>query len=521
MKDPAIYRLAILSSLAVTVLLALPLQVSAENNLQLIESAKSGDGDAIKHLLKKAADANASKADGTTALHWAALRDDLNIARMLIQAGADPGAANDYGATPMWLACTNRSHAMVKELLAARANPDAALWSGETPLMNCARTGATEAVAAMLAAGANVNAAESNYNQTALMWAAAAGHADITGMLIDRGADISAKTKATADKLPHSCTVCSWKPSVGGFTPLLFAARSGDVATVRLILDAGADPNEGTTEHGNALVIAGASGHVDLALHLLAAGGDPNSADESGLTALHHAVGGGLSLMDGVIYDPVYRIRPANSTELARALLEAGADVNAQIAKESLRGPDGTPFSMAGATPLLLAATSADIAMLDLLRELGADPGINTNAGITPLMAAAQAACTGTCAFQEGGNVADKDAVARAFRAVTNVLEMGVDVNATSKAGQTAMHIAAFTGSDSVVRLLAEHGAEVNVVDANGETPWTMASGMTARIGHRGLYGKHASTAALLLDLGAMAMTMQELEARAPPYAGL
>jgi hypothetical protein len=136
-------------------------------------------------------------------------------------------------------------------------------------------------------------------------------------------------------------------------------------------------------------------------------------------------------------------------------------------------------------------------------------------------MAAAQVACTGTCAFQEGGNVADKARVAAAFETVRTVFDMGVDVNARSKSGQTAMHIAAFTGSNPVVQFLAEHGAVLNIRDNNGETPWSMASGLTTRLGQRGLYGNHKSTADLLLKLGAEVITMQELEEYAPPYSGL
>lgn len=521
MKDYTMGKtFALYIRISVAFLFALPLCVAAETDLQLVELAKKGDVETITILLQGSADVNAAKGDGTTALHWAALRDNKQLARILINSGADADAANDYGATPLWLACTNRSHEMVELLLTAGADPNAALWSGETPLMNCARTGATQAATALLSAGAYVDAAESNYGQTALMWAAAGGYSDVTRLLIDNKADISARTIATADKLPHSCNVCSWKPSIGGFTPLLFAARSGDISSVRMFMEAGADPNEGTAEHGNSLVIASAGGHVDLALFLLQMGADPNSVDDTGLSALHHAVGEGLSLMDGVIYDPVYRLQPANSLKLARVLLDAGANINVQVEKSNLRGPDGTPFGMVGVTPLLLAATSADVEMMKLLGKYKADPNINTKDGITPLMAAAQAACTGTCAYQEGGNVANKDSVERAYNAVQSILEMGVDVNAVSGGGKTAMHIAAFTGSESVVQYLATHGAKVNVTDGKGETPWTMASGMSTSIGNRGLYGKHESTAALLLKLGAKTMSMKEFEENAAPYAG-
>lgn len=520
MKEILPYKMCVLFLRLVAILFLSQSYVGAEPSLTLVELAKNDDAEAIITLLQDSIDVNIAKADGTTALHWATLRDNIEIIGALIDSEADPNLANDYGVTPLWLACTNRSYDALRILLESGANPNAALWSGETPLMNCSRTGAERAVSALLSAGAYVNAAESHFGQTALMWAAAGRHSDVARLLIDGGADVSARTIATADKLPHSCSVCSWKPSIGGFTPLLFAARSGDIATARMLIEVGVDPNEGTIEHGNSLVIASAGGHVDLALFLLQMGVDIKSADDTGLTALHHAVGGGLSLMDGVIYDPVYRIQPSNSLKLARALLEAGAEVNVQIKKINLRGPDGTPFGMVGATPLLLAVTSADIAMMELLREFKADPNIYTSQGVTPLMAATQAACTGTCAYQGGGNVADKDSVERAFQATKAIYEMGVDVNAVSKAGRTAMHIAAFTGSDIVVQFLADRGAKVNVKDAKGETPWTMASGMSINISQRGLYGEHKSTATLLLKLGAKAISMEELLENAPAYTG-
>jgi len=500
-------------------LLVFSLQLSAD--VQLVESAKNNDLANVKFLLKKGVDANTSIADGTTALHWAVLRNNQEMVDLLISAGAEPDPANEYGATPMWLACNNTNPAMIDLLLEAGADPNASLWSGESPLMKCSLTGAVSAVLALIKAGAYVDAIESVQGQSAIMWAAAQGHSEIVRILIDSGADLSAKTKATADKLPHSCSSCEWKKSIGGFTPLLFAARSGDISTIRLFMEAGADPNEATTEHGNSLVIAAAGGHYELALFLLKMGADPNSSDDTGLTALHHAVGGGLALLNGVIYDGVYRIQPKNSQKLARTLMEAGADVNAQIFQDHLLGPDGTPFSMTGATPLLLAATSADVEMINLLQEFGANPGLATKGKVTPLIAAAQAACTGTCAYQEGGNVASNEAVQRAFNATRAIFDMGgININATNNVGRSAIHIAAFTGSDIVVQYLAEQGADINLKDNRGETPWTMALGMTTNIGNRGLYGYHESTADLLLKLGARVVTMKQLEEDTPPYAG-
>ena len=483
-------------------LLIIPLLVAAiDDDLRLIELTQNSDIDNVRHLLNNSVDVNAVTGDGTTALHWAALRDDIKIAELLIQSGANVNPANDYGVTPLWLACTNRSTPMVDMLLQAGADPNSSLLTGETVLMNCARTGATEAVAALLLAEADVNAAESNNGQTALMWAVAEGHSDVTRLLINNGVEIASTTTESVATVQHTCRVCPWTSSPGGFTPLLFAARAGDLESARLLVEAGADPNEANSEHGNSLVIASAGGHGDLALYLLKMGADPNVKDDTGITALHHAVGGGLSALNGVIYDPVYRIRPTNNIILAKALLEAGADPNAQIVINHLLGPDGYPFSMEGATPFFLAAVSADIPMMQLLKDFGAGPQLNTFEGTTPLMAAAHVACTGTCAYQEGGNIANKDDVELSLQAVKLVVEIGADVNAVNKAGQTSMHYAAFTGASPVVQFLADRGAQVDVKDRNGETPWSMASGIAP--GPLGSYGNHKSTAALLVKLGA------------------
>jgi len=490
-----IIRVGLLSLFVIAAPIAL-----ADDELRLIDSARTGDSDSIARLIEQSADVNLSEADGTTALHWAALRNDMGTAKLLLSAGANVDAANDYGVTPLHLACTNRGSEMVGALLTAGADANAALWNGETVLMRCARTGATEAVAALLAEGANPNAAENRKRQTALMWAAAEGHGDVSRLLIKIGADTKAR-------------------SSGGFTPLLYAARSGDLDSARALLEAGADPNESTPAHGNSLLVAAAGGHEPLALLLLDRGADSKSADENGITALHHSVANGLAALNGVRYDPVYRLIPNNMHLLAKALLKSGADPDAQIRKSRRLGPDGSPFNMEGATPFLLASVSADVDLMQLFKAHGADQNIIAKGGTTSLMAAARAACTGDCAFK-GGNQANDEDIARAFQAVKTVVEMGIDVNARNEDGQTAMHMAAFTGADPVVRYLADNGAEIDVVDNYGETPWSMASGISPVLRYRGLYGYHQSTAALLEQLGAKTTSRDVMDPNAPPPPG-
>jgi ankyrin repeat protein len=479
-------------------LFSAPLFAAGDN--QLIDAIKRGDSTAAAGLIGGSAEANQSEADGTTALHWAVHRNNMKISEQLLFAGANVNVVNDYGVTPLYLACTNRNNELAKKLLVAGADPNATLWSGETVLMNCSKTGATEAVTALLTKGANPNAKESKKDQTALMWAAAEGHGEISQLLVEHGADIHAKSSS-------------------GFTPLLFAARSGDIDSARTIIDAGADPNESTPEHGTALVITAAGGHEDLGIYLLSVGADPDATDENGISALHHSMASGMAALNGVRYDPVYRQIPDNLFRLAEALLKAGADPNLQIKKSKRLGPDGSPFDMVGATPFLLASISADTQMMALLDSYEADLNISAKGGINSLMAAARAACTGACAFK-GGNKANEKDIKRSFDAVKTVIEMGIDIDTKNEEGQTAMHMAAFTGNDLVVKYLADNGADINVTDNYGETPWSMASGISPVLRYRGLYGYHESTAKLLEQLGATTTSRDAMDSNAPPPPG-
>ena len=497
--------------------------LAAAADIRLLEAVRKGDRGAAQSLLSQRVDVNEAQADGATALHWAAQRNDLETADLLIRAGANVNARNDYGVTPLALACGNRSAELVEKLLGAGADPNAAKVTGETVLMTCARTGNPAAVRALLARGADPNASETRGGQTALMWALAAKHANVAGLLVERGADVNARSKTkkgleiavrynaggVADQLPY-------REPKGGFTPLLFAAQQGDLDSARMLLAAGADINHAAPDDGTPLLVASASGHEALAIFFLEKDADPNAVDGFGITALHYAMGKGVAALLGIRFDPSYRRQPPNLPELAKALLARGADPNAQITRGFKLGPDGIPFSMAGATPFFLAAVSADADLMRILAAVGAAPRLRPEDGSTPLIAAAMAACSGTCAYA-GANRDNEEEAQNAFEAVQVAVEAGSDVNAVNADGQTAMHAAGFTGSDAVVQFLADHGAAVDVQDKGGETPWTMAAGISPTANNQGLYGTHQSTADLLENLGAEPMTREEMLSRSAP----
>ena len=434
---------------------------------RLKEAVRSGDEAAVRALIEEGVDVNAPEGDGATVLHWAVRWDDPAVVDRLLDAGASPGAANAYGVTPLSLACINRSAPVVERLLAAGADPSAATSMGETVLMTCARTGAADAVRALLAAGAdNVDARELSRGQTALMWAAAQGHPGVVRLLVDHGADVHARSEARSllVSLGGRGADRAGNLPLGGFTPLLFAARQGSVESARLLLDAGADVNETAPDGASALVVASFSGHGELAAYLLSRGAAPDAAG-AGYAALHTAV-----------------LRA--DADLVKTLLAYGADPDVRLTKGS-RVPRAThwwvlPGSLAGATPFLLAAKYADIGIMRILAESGADPFLPMRDGTTPLMMASGANWPNGEIDRHDRRVPPEVADALHaderpnLEAARFALALGADVNASNVAGDTALHSAVFKAWPAVVDLLVDHGGDLNAANERNRTPRQM-----------------------------------------------
>jgi uncharacterized protein len=457
------------------------------DDFRLLDAARNEDAQAIRSLVKQGVPVNVRRADGITALHWVAQSNDLTSADLLIRAGAQVNASDDYGVTPLSLACGQGSSPLVQRLLEAGANPNSTQISGETALMTCSRTNALDAMEALLARGADVNAKENSLSQTALMWAASEGHVGAIRSLLKRGADVHAR-------------------STDGYTALLMAARGGDIPATQAILAAGADVNEKAKDGSTALVIAIIRGHANYGEFLLDKGADPNAGP--GFAPLHWAAAkydhqlsdnsNGI-LSEDTEWSSFGGLRGPERLAFVKTLIAHGANVNARMARGLSFGltvkqymcSSDTRCSLAGATPFLLAAWAND---LDVMRELvahGADPSLTTMDGTTPLMVAAGVGHEpGITRSTESGGLA----------AVKLCLELGANVNAVNKYGDTALHGAAWRESaESIVQLLLDKGANLNAKDNRGWTPLVIAEGI-----HTGGSFVHSeTTAALLRKLGA------------------
>lgn len=489
----------------ILVSLAVSPAAAAPSDERLIDAAAAQQKEIIRDLLKKGVDANARRADGVTALLWAAHWDDLASADLLLRAGAKVNMSDDHGVTPLARACENASEAMVTRLLTAGADPNIAQTNGLTPLMVAARTGNKAVVNALLARGANVNAATTTTQETALMWAIGGRHAEVTRTLLDKGASVH--------------------PMPGqAFSPLMRAANNGDIETAKALLAKGARVNDAGSDGTNPLVYAIVSGQAAFAHFLLEQGADANGAID-GISALHAAAGTVNPWLRG--WSRKHRgsspgLKTNDRLPLVKALLARGANPNARITASEMMGgflrngafdtfTTGTG-DVAGATPLWVAAYSMNGGggfggtlprnvvtssgeVMRVLLAAGADPRIRTSDGTTTLMVAA--GC-GRSTYTPGKLQADRRPTAE--EAVKLLVEVaGDEINAVNEGDFSALHCAAFSGLNDVVQYLVEHGAALNARDWRGRTPFRIAEGAKQSF----QFQDWPETAALLRSLGA------------------
>ncbi len=532
---------------------------AAVTDTRLADAAMQGDKDIFRSLVKQKVDVNTAQGDGSTALHWAVYRDDLDMVRALLAAGANVNAATREGAiTPLFMACQNGNAAIISELLKAGAPVNGAKANGTTPLMLAAASGSADAVKVLLDHGADVKVKETVHGQSALMFAAALNRAAVIRLLMAHGAEPNLATsvrKLERVRFDQDGNVVEDKPapaaapgkegapapaeaskaaletlqaelntlakSIGLQSAELRIAKpqakAGDVAA-RPPRKVGPDYMGGMT----ALLYATREGHMDAVQALVETGADVNEVSGDKISPMV------MAIMNGHF-------------DIGKYLLDHGADPNL--------------VSMAGLTALYAtvdvqwapkawfpqpSTEQEKVTYLDLMKALlakGANPNTPINeklwfrsftndytwvdpAGATAFWRAAQSSDIEAMKLLVAHGADPKtptkagdtplhaaagigwaanwsiNAPYPAVDAVKYCVELGNDVNAVDNRGYTPLHGAAYLGNNDMVNYLVSKGGKVTAKSKAGDSIADMANGPT-RFGQ-----PHLETVALLEKLG-------------------
>jgi ankyrin repeat protein len=334
--------------------------------------------------------------------------------------------------------------------------------------MLAARTSGIDAVRLLIERDANVNVAEQWQGQTPLMYAAAHDRGEVAAALIAAGADVNARTPINDLPERESRVRYYVEIPVAGFTPVMFAARSGANSALRSLIAGKADLDAKTPEGFTPIVIALDNLHFDAAKVLVEGGA---SADEGGLLAVVEA-------RNRVNYVGEYQVPTGAelSLDLLALMIAKGADLMGRM-PQPLLDRDARfvpPPPKITDVALIRAARSADVGAMRVLIDGGADPSLRDEkrGGITPLVAVLTGPELPSLIEAERRPLED-DAIA----AVDFLLDRGADPAMGNDAGSTALHIAALRAYPGVIRRMAERGLDLNVADREGFTPLDYAIG--------------------------------------------
>ena len=412
----------------------------------------------VQLLLKFGAGVNSRDKEYATALHDAAIVQNLEVVRVLLIHGADINAKNSQGRTPfhqLFQSSYSKDLIDVARLLVEHgANVNTRDRRHETPLHLTSHEGNVELVRVLLDHGANVNV-KNDQGQTPLYLALHPQHLSqdnfgVVPLLIDHGADVN-----TGDNVHE--------------TPLHLASRKLDLESVRVLLDHDANinakNNQGQTPlhqvFCNYSVVRGCA----ITRLLVERGADVNAQDEDHNTPLHLASrrrnlesvrvllnhGANVDAKNNEGQTPLHQVpelqHSYGCSDIAQLLLERGADVNAAGDNDH-------------DTPLHLASYFLHLELVRMFLDHGAKINAKDNLGRAPLHRALE--------DKDYRSYADGLAVAK------QLMECGADVNTPNNDHETPLHLASRHMLLDTAWIILRHGADINVENKEGKTPFQL-----------------------------------------------
>lgn len=442
--------------------------------------------------------------DGMTKLHRAVRDNDLPLAQSLIEHGANLLSRANHGKTALHYASLNsyKGVDMMKLLLRSETREimNSKDDNGQTPLHYAAKrdftdgiellvycgvfidildkygfspylwaviAGQNNATYLLLSLGVDVNSTSAD-GKSALGWAASLGHSLITELLVKKGADVMSMTQNTR------------------LVPLEEAAACGDLFTVRLLLNSGADPNYRDREGWSAIHWAAEEGHWDVVLLLLKHGANVNGVSSYGTSPLHCAANGGHNnIVSGLLQ---HGADPLKSTCHGWTPLHHAAFMRYSDVVQSLLMDDRITSSPSqdnhGWSVLHLAVhrrhldtvrVLLDSSIISESRLLCDEGGLTAEEWLDSESDSHFSKIISKLAFVKSSCCG---AVTKLRQAVYNsnivmtelLLEQGCYVNDTDSGRRTALFYAANKGHITILNMLLEKGADPNILPAGRRT---------------------------------------------------
>ena len=472
--------------------------------------AEVGQGGAVRALLEAGAKVEARNVNGSAPLHFAALSGSADAVAALADHGADVDVREaKWGQTPLMFAASRNRASAIRALIERGAEvgvtSKVVLFQDLADKEKLTRTVRDSVLAIYQAQSPDPDTWTPTLAQTQEALRAARAHEPVEPVEASRLVRIDWDSAQTAGRAPTAQERAGYH---GGLTALLHAVREGHREAALALLEGGADIDQRSggdlsTPINSAMI----NGHYDLGLEMLRRGADPNIPNyPSGITPLYAVINTRWANKSRYPQQRAFEQQEASHIETMRALLDAGANVNARLTMHywyNAYNFGGLGVDTWGATPFWRASHGLDVPAMKLLVEYGADPHMPTKApagdrraaleieaftgdhsGVPPIPAGGPGTYPVHAASGNSGEGAGRagnfhrhvpDGWVPALKYL--VEELGADVTLRDHLGYGTIHGAAGRGMNDVIRYLVEQGADPLIVGRSGLTTVDLANG--------------------------------------------